>query len=78
LNGIDIMRWTPQQMDRLEQAARRNLRVTVLRRGTEYVVTARKVTSRGQQEVFIGYLPMTGEELVFLLADIDHFEVIGL
>jgi hypothetical protein len=72
------MRWTPQQMDRLETAARRGLRVTLTRRGTEYVVTARRVTSRGRREVFIGYLPMTGEELVFPIEDIDHFEVIGL
>lgn len=73
-----MMRWTPQQMDRLEQAARKGMRVTVMRRGTEYIVTARKVTSRGQKEVFVGFLPMTGEELVFPLDDIDHFEVIGL
>ena len=73
-----MMRWTPQQMDRLEQAARKGMRVTVMRRGTEYIVTARHVTSRGQKEVFVGFLPMTGEELIFPLDDIDHFEVIGL
>jgi uncharacterized protein with PhoU and TrkA domain len=72
-----MMRWTPQQMDRLEQAARKGLRVQLLRRGTEYIVTARKVTSRGQKEVFIGWLPMTGEELVVPLHEIDPFEVIG-
>lgn len=72
-----MIRWTPQQMDRLEQAARRGLRVQLLRRGTEYVVTARRVTSRGRKEVFVGYLPMTGEELVVPIEEIDHFEVIG-
>lgn len=73
-----MMRWTPEQMDRLETAARRGLRVTLVRRGTEYVVTARQVTSRGRKEVFVGWLPMTGEELVFAIEEIDHFEVIGL
>lgn len=73
-----MMRWTPQQMDRLEQAARKGLRVQLVRRGTEYVVTARRVTSRGRREVFVGYLPMTGEELVVPIEEIDHFEVIGL
>jgi hypothetical protein len=73
-----MIRWTPQQMDRLEQAARRGLRVQLLRRGTEYIVTARRVTSRGRKEVFVGYLPMTGEELVVPIEEIDHFEVIGL
>jgi hypothetical protein len=72
-----MMRWTPQQMDRLEQAARNGLRVQLLRRGTEYIVTARRVTSRGRKEVFVGYLPMTGEELVVPIEEIDHFEVIG-
>jgi hypothetical protein len=72
-----MIRWTPQQMDRLEQAARKGLRVQLLRRGTEYIVTARRVTSRGRKEVFVGYLPMTGEELVVPIEEIDHFEVIG-
>ncbi len=72
------LRWTPERMDRLESAARRGLRVTVARRGTEYVVVARRVTSVGGKETFVGFLPMTGEELVFALDDIDAFEVIGL
>lgn len=72
------IRWTPERMDRLESAARRGLRVTLERRGTEYVVVARRVTMKGGKEVFIGFLPMTGEELVFTLNDIDAFEVIGL
>jgi len=71
------MRWTPERMDRLESAARRGLRVTLSRRGTEYVVVARRVTMEDGKEVFIGFLPMTGEELVFVLNDIDAFEVIG-
>lgn len=65
-------------MDRLESAARRGLRVTLARRGTEYVVVARQVTMKEGKEVFIGFLPMTGEELSFALNDIDSFEVIGL
>lgn len=65
-------------MDRLESAARRGLRVTLARRGTEYVVVARQVTMKAGKEVFIGFLPMTGEELTFALNDIDSFEVIGL
>lgn len=72
------IRWTPERMDRLESAARRGLRVTLSRRGTEYIVVARQVTMKGGKEVFIGFLPMTGEELVFVLNDLDAFEVIGL
>ena len=72
------IRWTPERMDRLESAARRGLRVTVARRGTEYVVVARRVAVVGGKETFVAFLPMTGEELSFALNDIDAFEVIGL
>jgi len=72
------LRWTPERMDRLESAARRGLRVTVARRGTEYVVVARRLAVVNRQESFVGFLPMTGEELTFALKDIDAFEVIGL
>ena len=72
------IRWTPERMDRLESAARRGLRVTLSRRGTEYVVVARRVTVKGGKEVFIGFLPMSGEVVVFVLNDLDAFEVIGL
>lgn len=72
------VRWTPERMDRLESAARRGLRVTVARRGTEYVVVARRLAVIDRKESFVGFLPMTGEELTFALSDIDAFEVIGL
>jgi len=71
------IRWSPQQVDRLEQAARRGLRVTVTRRGSEFVVVARRVAAHGQRDALYGVLPMTGEELVFPLDEIEHFEVIG-
>lgn len=71
------MRWTPTQMDRLEHAVRRNLRVALSRRGTEYVVIARRVIQTAGQDALVGHLPMTGEELVFRLQDLDSFQVIG-
>ncbi len=70
-------RWTPERMDRLEHAAREGLRVAISRRGTEYVVTARRVTTVNGREALIGHLPMTGEELTFRLDEVDHFQVIG-
>jgi hypothetical protein len=71
------IRWTPERMDRLESAARRGLRVSLNRRGTEYIVVARRMTTLGRQDAFVGHLPMTGEELTFALIDIDDFQVIG-
>jgi len=63
-------------MDQLEHAARKGLRVALSRRGTEYIVVALRVTSAGPNEVFVGLLPMTGEELTFRLNDIESFQVI--
>ena len=64
-------------MDRLEKAVRDSLRVSVSRRGTEYIVVARRLTHAGGTEALIGFLPMTGEELAFRLDELEHLEVIG-
>jgi hypothetical protein len=71
------VRWTADRMDQLERAVREGLRVALTRRGTEYIVTALRVATAGRREALIGRLPMTGEELVFLLDDMDSFQVLG-
>ena len=71
------VRWTPQRMEQLERATRLGHRVVLMRRGTEYVVVARRLLSTGGQETLIGYLPMTGEELRFELDELDEFQVVG-
>jgi uncharacterized protein with PhoU and TrkA domain len=64
-------------MDQLERAARQGLRVALTRRGTEYVVTALRVTTVDRRDVLVGRLPMTGEELMLRLDEVDSFQVIG-
>ncbi len=71
------VRWTADRMDQLESAARRGQRVALLRRGTEFIVVALRVTSQDRHEVLIGRLPMTGEDLSFRLDQIDSFQVVG-
>jgi len=63
-------------MEQLEHAVRRRKRVALRRRGNEYVVVASALTSSRGRDALSGYLAMTGEELLFLLGDIDHFQVI--
>lgn len=70
------LRWTTDRMDQLENAARRGFRVALSRRGTEYIVVAIRVTSVGQKDALIGRLPMTGEDLTFLLDEIESFQVV--
>ncbi len=71
------IRWTSGRMDQLENAIRRGLRVSLSRRGTEFIVVALRLGTVGNREALIGRLPMTGEELPFRLDEIDHFQVIG-
>jgi hypothetical protein len=63
-------------MDQLEHAARNGRRVALMRRGTEFIVVALRLTSAGNHEALVGRLPMTGEELTFILDEIDAMQVL--
>jgi uncharacterized protein with PhoU and TrkA domain len=63
-------------MDTLERAVRENRRVVLNRRGTEFVVTAVRMTTVNQRDALIGRLPMTGDELTFVLDELDGFAVV--
>ena len=70
------VQWTPQRMEQLEHATRTGRRVVLMRRGTEYVVVARRLVHHGRGEILVGYLPMTGDELRFHLDELDGFQVL--
>lgn len=70
-------RWTTQRMDLLERAVRENRRVAIGRRGTEFIVTAVALTTVRARDAFIGRLPMTGEEMTFILDELDSFAIVG-
>ena len=70
-------RWTADRMDQLERAARDHLRVALIRRGTEYVLTALRLTSVDRRDALVGRLPMTGEEITVRLDEVDGFQVVG-
>jgi hypothetical protein len=69
-------RWTPERMEQLEYAVQHRRRVVLTRRGNEFVVIATAIRQSGGREALAGYLPMTGEELLFVLNDVDHFQVL--
>ena len=71
------MRWSPERLDQIERAIRDGRRVALMRRGTEYIVIAVRLTVRSSREALIGRHPMTGEELLFVLDDIESFQVVG-
>jgi transcriptional antiterminator Rof (Rho-off) len=70
-------RWTADRMDQLERATRDRLRVALTRRGTEYVVTALRLTTVDRRDALVGRLPMTGDEITLRLDEVDSFQVVG-
>ena len=69
-------RWTPERMEQLEHAVQRRKRVTLRRRGSEYVVVASALKQSRGRDALAGYMAMTGEEMLFVLGDLDHFQVL--
>jgi hypothetical protein len=69
-------RWTPERLDQLESAVRNGRRVALSRRGTEYIVIAVRMTTQSNRDAFVGRLPMTGEEMVFVLDEIEAMQVV--
>jgi hypothetical protein len=76
LNTSAFTRNVPERLDQLERAVRDRRRVALSRRGSEFIVVAVAVRSNGRQDVLVGHLPMTGEELEFVLEEIDWFQVV--
>lgn len=68
---------TPAALDAIERAVREHLRVALRRRGSEYVVVAERLDTNGRDDVLVGRLPMTGEQLMFLLRDLESFAVLS-
>lgn len=71
------MRWTAERMDQLERAVREGLRVSLSRRGSEFIVRAEGITSVQQRDALVGRLPMTNETLTFVLDELDDFLILG-
>jgi uncharacterized protein with PhoU and TrkA domain len=71
-----MVRWSPERLDQLERAIRDGRRVAFMRRGSEYIVVPTRMTSSENRDAVVGRLPMTGEELVFVLVEVEGFQVL--
>lgn len=69
------MKWTPDEMDRLERAIVEGARIQLSRRGTEYVVVPVEIRTRGTREVLVADT-YTGVRLDFALDEMEGFDVI--
>jgi ABC-type histidine transport system ATPase subunit len=73
---MGTFRWTPERMEQLEYAVQYRKRVALERRGNEYVVVAAGLQQSRGRDALVGYLAMTGEEMLFVLGDLDRFQVL--
>ncbi|HKY96395.1 MAG TPA: hypothetical protein VJL35_00950 [Gemmatimonadaceae bacterium] len=67
---------TTRQYDALESAITHGRRISVRRRGTEYVGVPKKIWTEGNREAMSILHPTTGEEITIYLDEIDTLEVV--
>lgn len=67
---------TAQQYDDLERAVRDARKVSVMRRGTEYVIVPLSLKLRGGKEAIEAQNPTTGDAMVIFIDDIESFVVV--
>ena len=67
---------TTAQYDALEGAITRGSRISVYRRGTEFVVVPRSLRSYRGRETLESTHPTTGDRLTFYLDELDTIEVV--
>lgn len=66
--------WSPEDMDELERAIVEGARITLSRRGSEYVVTPTRIRSQGSTDHLVG-TTNAGDDLAFALDEIEYFDV---
>ena len=67
---------TAKQYDDLERAVRDGKKVSVMRRGTEYIIVPLALQLRSGKEAIEAQNPTTGDALVIFVDDIESFYII--
>ena len=75
-DGEFLKQLTTRQYDALESAITHGRRISVRRRGTEYVGVPKKLWSEGNREAMSILHPTTGEEITIFLDEIDSLDVV--
>jgi transcriptional regulator len=65
-----------RQYDSLESAITHGRRVSIYRRGTEFIGVPKRLYSKGQREAVDIHHPTTGEEVTVYLDEIERLEVV--
>ncbi|HUO51374.1 MAG TPA: hypothetical protein VMT93_02565 [Gemmatimonadaceae bacterium] len=72
-----MARLSPADYDALERAVRTGGRIVVDRRGSEFVVVARRLVLDGGRERIETVHPSTGDALVFYVDEVDAIQVLA-
>ncbi len=70
------MQLTVKQYDALEHAISRGHRISVFRRGTEFLVIPERLVLRDRRECIEARHPTTGDHLTLWLDETDSVEVV--
>jgi hypothetical protein len=71
-----VKQFTHRQYEALEGAIIHGRRLSIRRRGTEFVVVPTRLRSDGSREVLYAIHPTTGEEITLFLDELDTLEVV--
>jgi hypothetical protein len=72
-----VKQLTHRQYDALENAITHGRRISIYRRGTEYVVIPRRLRTEGSREAMDSVHPTTGEAITLFLDEMDRFEIVA-
>ncbi|BAH37511.1 hypothetical protein GAU_0469 [Gemmatimonas aurantiaca T-27] len=70
------MQLSTTQYDQLERAIVDGTRLTIMRRGTEYIVIPERLRVANGREIIVARHPSTGHRLELVLDEIDALEVV--
>ncbi len=66
-----------EQYDALERAIANGRRLSVWRRGTEFIIVVDRLRVAGGREALEAHHPTTGDKLVLYIDELEGIEVIG-
>ena len=70
------MQLSTRGYDELERAVRDGRRVSVMRRGTEYLIVPLSIGMRSGREAITARNPTTGDDIVIFIEDMESFVVV--
>ena len=72
-----MAQFSVRDYDQLERAMRDGQRVSVMRRGTEYIIVPLAIRVRAGREMIEARNPTTGDAMTLFIDDLDSFAVLS-